>query len=147
MPIVLLAIIGAIFLLDGVIPYGVKAHLFAVSLFVKSIIVFTLPFIIFMLLFKTVSKLSSDATRIVLLILGGVCCSNFVSTMVSYLVGSSIYHMDLSVAVPQGTSGLTPAWSAVAKGGLGRLPVLPGISQLILLVDNDENGEGQRAAE
>jgi hypothetical protein len=42
---------------------------------------------------------------------------------------------------------LTPAWSAVAKGGLGRLPVLPGISQLILLVDNDENGEGQRAAE
>jgi hypothetical protein len=42
---------------------------------------------------------------------------------------------------------LTPAWSAVAKGGLGRLPVLPDISQLILLVDHDENGEGQRAAE
>jgi hypothetical protein len=41
---------------------------------------------------------------------------------------------------------LTPAWSAVAKGGLGRLPVLPDISQLILLVDNDENGEGQKAA-
>ena len=41
---------------------------------------------------------------------------------------------------------LTPAWSAVAKGGLGHLPVLPGISQLILLVDNDENGEGQKAA-
>jgi hypothetical protein len=42
---------------------------------------------------------------------------------------------------------LTPAWSAVAKGGLGRLPVLPGVGQLILLVDHDENGEGQRAAE
>jgi DNA polymerase len=42
---------------------------------------------------------------------------------------------------------LTPAWSAVAKGGLGRLPVLPGVSPLILLVDNDENNEGQRAAE
>jgi DNA polymerase bacteriophage-type len=42
---------------------------------------------------------------------------------------------------------LTPAWSAVAKGGLGRLPVLPNIAQLILLVDHDENGEGQRAAE
>jgi hypothetical protein len=42
---------------------------------------------------------------------------------------------------------LTPAWSAVAKGGLRRLPVLPGVSQLILLVDNDENGEGQHAAE
>jgi len=42
---------------------------------------------------------------------------------------------------------LTPAWSAVAKGGLGRLPMLPGITQLILLVDHDENEAGQRAAE
>jgi len=42
---------------------------------------------------------------------------------------------------------LTPAWSAVARGGLGRLPVLPGVEPLILLVDNDENNEGQRAAE
>ena len=41
---------------------------------------------------------------------------------------------------------LTPAWSAVARGGFGRLPVLPGVSRLILLVDNDENGEGQKAA-
>src|SRR5262249_3914649 len=42
---------------------------------------------------------------------------------------------------------LTPAWSAVAKGGLGRLPILPDVERLILLVDHDENGEGQRAAE
>ena len=42
---------------------------------------------------------------------------------------------------------LTPAWSAVAKGGLGRLPTTIGAARLILLVDNDENGEGQRAAE
>jgi DNA polymerase len=41
---------------------------------------------------------------------------------------------------------LIPAWSAVAKGGLARLPVLPDIAQLILLIDNDENGEGQKAA-
>ena len=41
---------------------------------------------------------------------------------------------------------LTPAWSAVAKGGLGCLPVLPGVESLILLVDNDTNGEGQKAA-
>jgi hypothetical protein len=42
---------------------------------------------------------------------------------------------------------LTPAWSAVAKGGLRRLPVLSHVRELILLVDHDENGEGQRAAE
>jgi DNA polymerase len=42
---------------------------------------------------------------------------------------------------------LIPAWSAVARGGLGRLPVLSRVKRLILLVDNDENGEGQKAAE
>ena len=41
---------------------------------------------------------------------------------------------------------LTPAWSAIAKGGLGSLPVLLTVGELILLVDNDENGEGQKAA-
>jgi DNA polymerase len=44
-------------------------------------------------------------------------------------------------------ASLTPAWSAVAKGGLGRLPTTISAARLILLVDNDENGEGQRAAE
>jgi len=44
-------------------------------------------------------------------------------------------------------AALTPAWSAVARGGLGWLPVLPDVRRLILLVDHDENGEGQKAAE
>jgi DNA polymerase len=42
---------------------------------------------------------------------------------------------------------LIPAWSAVARGGLGRLPVLPRVDRLILLVDHDENGAGQKAAQ
>jgi DNA polymerase len=41
---------------------------------------------------------------------------------------------------------LTPAWSAVARGSLGRFPPVRGVERLILLVDHDENGEGQRAA-
>jgi DNA polymerase len=41
---------------------------------------------------------------------------------------------------------LLPAWSAIARGGLGGLPVLPNVARLVLLVDNDENGAGQKAA-
>jgi DNA polymerase len=41
---------------------------------------------------------------------------------------------------------LTPAWSAIARNGLGGLPVLPDVRALVLLVDHDENGEGQKAA-
>jgi DNA polymerase family A/Toprim domain/CHC2 zinc finger len=49
--------------------------------------------------------------------------------------------------VPYHGAPLVPAWSAVARDGLGQLPVLPDVERLILLVDHDENGEGQRAAE
>jgi DNA polymerase len=42
---------------------------------------------------------------------------------------------------------LTPSWSAVTKNGIAGLAVPGGIERLILLVDNDANGEGQRAAE
>src|SRR6516165_8352937 len=49
--------------------------------------------------------------------------------------------------IPYRGAPLTPAWSVVAKDGLVRLPALPGVARLIQLVDNDANGEGQRAAE
>jgi hypothetical protein len=49
--------------------------------------------------------------------------------------------------IPYCGAPLTPAWSVVTEGGLRRLPVLPDVAQLILLVDNDENNAGQNAAE
>jgi hypothetical protein len=42
---------------------------------------------------------------------------------------------------------LTPAWSLVSKNGLASLPLIPGVSRLIQLIDHDQNGEGQKAAE
>jgi DNA polymerase len=48
--------------------------------------------------------------------------------------------------IPYRGAPLTPAWSAVAKGGLARLPVLPNVTTLIQLVDHDANNEGQNAA-
>ena len=41
---------------------------------------------------------------------------------------------------------MTPAWAALTEAGLAGLPVLPGIAQLTILVDNDANGVGQKAA-
>jgi len=48
--------------------------------------------------------------------------------------------------IPYRGAPLTPAWSAVARGGLARLPVLPAIATLIQLVDHDANNAGQNAA-
>jgi DNA polymerase len=48
--------------------------------------------------------------------------------------------------IPFQGAPLTPAWSAVARGGLARLPVLPGVTTLIQLIDHDTNNAGQSAA-
>lgn len=111
MPIILLAVIFCVVLFEEFIPAYHKSLLYALSLSIKSAIVFVLPFIIFMLLFKTLSRLASSATKVIVLILCAVCCSNFLSTMISYNVGAAIYNLDLSIAQPKDIEGLIPAWS------------------------------------
>ncbi len=111
LPILLLALVIVIVCLDSFMPLSVKSFLYSLSLSVKAMIIFVLPLIIFMLLFKTLSQLSYKATKAILFILAGVCCSNFLSTMISYLIGSSLYHMDISIALPQEDQGLTALWS------------------------------------
>jgi len=111
MPFILAAIILFVVLFDGLIPLEVKSSLYALSLTIKSAIIFILPFIIFMLLFKTLSQLASNATKLIFMILAGVCCSNFLSTMISYKIGSAIFQFDLSLALPNEAVGLAPAWN------------------------------------
>jgi DNA polymerase len=48
--------------------------------------------------------------------------------------------------IPYRGAPLTPAWSAVARGGLARLPLLPAITTLIQLIDHYTNNAGQNAA-
>jgi hypothetical protein len=42
---------------------------------------------------------------------------------------------------------LQPAWAAATAGNMEKFPVLVGIESLTLLVDADESGTGQRAAD
>jgi hypothetical protein len=41
---------------------------------------------------------------------------------------------------------LAPAWACLSSKKLAHLPVIEGVERLMLLVDNDENREGQLAA-
>jgi DNA polymerase len=41
---------------------------------------------------------------------------------------------------------LVPAWAALSSKKLAALPLIPGVTRLILLIDNDANQEGQSAA-
>lgn len=111
MPIILLALIGLVLCLDGVLPVEAKSFLYAVSLSIKSLIVFALPIIIFGLLFKVAVSLSRNATGVILFILAAVCASNFLSTMISHGVGTWVYGFDISLSFPQEGEGLMPTWA------------------------------------
>lgn len=107
MPFILLGSILAVLFLNPLMPLPLKEGLYALSLSIKALIIFLLPLIIFGLLFKTATQMARKA----LLILFLVCCSNFLSTMISYFMGHVLYHFDLSLALPADHSGLVPAWS------------------------------------
>jgi Na+/H+-dicarboxylate symporter len=111
MPFILMAVIFAIILSEPLMSPEVKSIIYAISLTIKSVIIFLLPFIIFGLLFKVAAGLAGSASKIILLILGGVCLSNFTSTMISYLVGSWVYHFDLSLVIPDDITELEPYWT------------------------------------
>lgn len=110
LPFILIGLIAGLLLIDGFLSYEVKSFLLAVSLTIKSFIITLLPFIIFGLLFKVMTQLANQATKIILLILAMVCCSNFLSTFISHFVGIWVFHFDLSVIQPQNSNELSPLW-------------------------------------
>lgn len=111
MPLILLFLIVAVVLVDPFLSYTFKSILYGVSLSIKTLIIFFLPFIIFGLLFKVAANLAQRATKIIFLILACVCLSNFCSTLVSYAVGSWVYQFDLPLVTPENLRSLEPYWA------------------------------------
>lgn len=111
MPFILIALILAMVLFEPFLPLQMKSILYGLSLSIQSLIVFLLPFLIFGLLFKVAANLTHHATKVILLILGGVCLSNFLSTLTSYSVGVWVYDLDVSLLLPQASKELEPAWT------------------------------------
>lgn len=111
MPFILLVVMITIVLFNNAIPLDAQSFLYALSLSVKSFIIFLLPLIIFGLLFKVAVELAHKATGVILLIVAAVCCSNFLSTLLSRSVGKVVYQFDLAVMAPQNLLELAPLWS------------------------------------
>lgn len=111
MPFVLIIVIVAALILGKFISLETKQIFYAISLTIKSLIIFLLPVIIFGLLFKTMVSLARRATVVILLILLCVCTSNVISTFLSHYVGEWVYHLDLSLVRPDHAQTLIPAWT------------------------------------
>jgi Na+/H+-dicarboxylate symporter len=110
MPLIILAMISVLFSCNQWIPMEVKQILYGLSLSIKAVLLTILPLMVFMLLFKTIVRLSRGATKLVLVILVGICCSSFCGLLCSYPIGSLLYHLSPSLSIPQAHEGLTPTW-------------------------------------
>lgn len=111
MPFVLAAVIATVLLVNPHLPLAAQQTLYALSLMIKSVIIFLLPAIIFCLLFSAVVNLAHRATYLVGLILLLVCCSNYTNTFLSHYVGMMVYQFDLSLMTPEQLKGMSPAWT------------------------------------
>jgi Na+/H+-dicarboxylate symporter len=110
MPWLLAGIILLCVLLDQWIPLQLKSFLYALSLTIKSGIIFILPVVIFSLLFKTAVQLAYQATKMIAFILVAICCSSFLATFLSHFVGSVVYDFDISLISPTSVDSLAPLW-------------------------------------
>ncbi|MDR1235835.1 MAG: dicarboxylate/amino acid:cation symporter [Holosporaceae bacterium] len=68
--------------------YELKSGFYTLSLIIKDCLIFSLPFLIFSLIYNSASKFGKGTLKFIILIVPLICCSNFINTMLSYLFGS-----------------------------------------------------------
>ena len=110
MPLVMLVTVLLAVFLAPIMSLEAKQSVYTLSVMLKDTMVFSLPFIIFGLIFCTAAALSGNVTRIALMVLAMVCCSNFFTTFISHYPGSWLYNFGCSAIVPRGSGGLEPLW-------------------------------------
>ena len=111
MPIVLSGIVLLLILTHRWISIEIQSVLYALSLSIISLMIAVLPFIIFILLFKTAASLGQAPTLFIVLVFTGVCISNFIATIISCQIGSLVYRFDLHLQLPHPVDPLIPAWN------------------------------------
>lgn len=111
MPIILLFFIAGIFFLNSYIPLEVQGGLYALSLSIKSFIIFLLPLLIFSLLFKVACQLVKQASQWILLIFVSLIVSNFISTWLGHYIGLAVYNFDFALKLPNSQEGLQALWN------------------------------------
>ena len=84
LPLILLLLLVSVLLGGELLPLTFKSFFLGISLSLKSILLFVLPAIIIVYLLSCVTSFEGNVLVFILLLLLGVCASNFFSTMIAY---------------------------------------------------------------
>jgi Na+/H+-dicarboxylate symporter len=110
MPLLLLLLIVFVFFFGRNLPIGLLQFLLAISMTLKSAIIFLLPIIIFGLLSCAFHRMGTNASWIVGFTLLMVCFSNFLATLVGHFIGEAVYVAPWDLSLPFGGGDLKPAF-------------------------------------
>ncbi|MBQ9441197.1 MAG: cation:dicarboxylase symporter family transporter [Alphaproteobacteria bacterium] len=91
-----------------------KSLFYACSLLIKDLLIFSLPFVIFCLIFGSISALGAKAIKYVAIIIPLICLSNFINTMLSYIVSGTAIKSGIlgeSMVATNTSSDLTPLFT------------------------------------
>jgi Na+/H+-dicarboxylate symporter len=86
-PLLFLSVLILAILLGDSLPLSAKRFFYTLSLAIKELMIFVLPAVIFSLVFLSLSKIRVNVLKFLLLILPLICGSNFVNTLISYVLG------------------------------------------------------------
>ena len=110
LPLTLLFLLGLVLLFGPYIPFGAKSFFLFCSLFLKSLLLFLLPFIIFIYLVTSLTSFEGNIFKFISILLLAVCVSNFISTMIAF----GLAHNGLPVIAAQVSfreNVLVPLWT------------------------------------
>ncbi len=110
-PLILIAEIIICLALSDEISMSIRSLFYAISLSMKEILLFVLPFIIFSFLMYSIGSLKNGAFSYIALVFSLIVASNFIATMLGGSLGMlTIETLGLVAPVVTTSDGLTAAW-------------------------------------
>lgn len=94
------------------VPLSIKSASYALSLSIKELLIFTLPFLIFSFVFSSIANLQNKAFSFVLFLIPMICLSSYLATWLAYLSGTTFIKPNIEVAhALQIKTELAPLWN------------------------------------
>ncbi|UWI83059.1 dicarboxylate/amino acid:cation symporter [Wolbachia endosymbiont of Howardula sp.] len=112
----LIIIISIVACFGHLVPVEVKILLYSISLSIKELILFIMPFIVFCLIFSSMNRLYNSAIKLIILLFLSIFLSNFISTIIAYSIGNVMIQNSYSISyVTTYDEIIIPLWSLNLK--------------------------------
>ncbi|MDR1474902.1 MAG: dicarboxylate/amino acid:cation symporter [Holosporales bacterium] len=146
MPVTFLTALLLAVLFGELLPDCARSFFYALSLFIKECMIFALPLVIFSLIFTSVKKIGIGSVKFLLLVIPLISCSNFLNTLISYMLFAFCIKTNLISSVHKiaesALSPLAPSFSfsfpTIVSNDVALLSALV-LGTVLVLIDRRSN--------